>query len=44
MYGLILVEPEGGLPHVDGEFYVMQGELYTAKPFGTQGDQEMDYE
>ena len=44
MYGLILVEPEGGLPHVDREFYVMQGELYTAKPFGTQGDQEMDYE
>ena len=40
MYGLILVEPEGGLPHVDREFYVMQGELYTAKPFGTQGDQE----
>jgi len=25
MYGLILVEPEGGLPHVDREFYVMQG-------------------
>ncbi|HET9716265.1 MAG TPA: copper-containing nitrite reductase [Pseudolabrys sp.] len=44
MYGLILVEPEGGLPQVDREFYVMQGELYTAKPFGTQGDQEMDYE
>lgn len=44
MYGLILVEPEGGLPQVDREFYVMQGELYTAKPFGTQGEQEMDYE
>jgi nitrite reductase (NO-forming) len=44
MYGLILVEPEGGLPQVDREFYVMQGELYTAKPFGTQGDQEMDYQ
>ena len=26
-------EPEGGLPQVDREFYVMQGELYTAKPF-----------
>jgi len=25
MYGLILVEPEGGLPPVDHEFYVMQG-------------------
>lgn len=44
MYGLILVEPEGGLPQVDREFYIMQGELYTAQPFGTQGSQEMDYE
>jgi nitrite reductase (NO-forming) len=37
MYGLILVEPEGGLPPVDREYYVMQGELYTAQPFGTSG-------
>ena len=44
MYGMILVEPEGGLPQVDREFYVMQGEIYTAQPFGAQGDQEMDYE
>ncbi len=44
MYGMLLVEPEGGLPQVDREFYVMQGELYTAQPFGTQGAQEMDYE
>src|SRR5690606_37880556 len=29
MYGLILVEPEEGLPPVDREFYVMQGEIYT---------------
>ncbi len=29
MYGLILVEPEGGLPSVDHEFYVMQGEFYS---------------
>src|SRR5690606_2676147 len=28
MYGLIVVEPEGGLPEVDHEFYVMQGDLY----------------
>lgn len=28
MYGLILVEPEEGLPAVDREFYVMQGELF----------------
>lgn len=44
MYGLLLVEPEGGLPEVDREFYVMQRELYTTKPFGAQGEQEMDYE
>lgn len=37
MYGLILVEPEGGLPKVDREFYVMQGEIYTAQKFGTTG-------
>ena len=37
MYGLILVEPEGGLPPVDREFYVMQGEIYTVEPFGQQG-------
>ena len=29
MYGLILVEPEGGLSRVDREYYVMQGEFYT---------------
>jgi nitrite reductase (NO-forming) len=29
MYGLIVVEPEGGLPPVDREFYVMQGEIYS---------------
>jgi nitrite reductase (NO-forming) len=38
MYGLILVEPEGGLPPVSHEFYVMEGEIYTAQPFGTPGD------
>jgi nitrite reductase (NO-forming) len=37
MYGLILVEPEGGLRPVDREFYVMQGEIYTEEPFGTAG-------
>ncbi|MBI4730682.1 MAG: nitrite reductase, copper-containing [Chloroflexi bacterium] len=37
MYGLILVEPEGGLPLVDREFYVMQGEIYTVEDFGTLG-------
>lgn len=37
MYGLILVEPEGGLPPVDREFYVMQGEVYTEQAFGAKG-------
>ena len=37
MYGLILVEQEEGLPPVDREYYVMQGELYTEERFGTSG-------
>jgi nitrite reductase (NO-forming) len=44
MYGLILVEPEGGLPKVDREFYVMQGEIYTEAPFGGQGLQTLSYD
>jgi len=40
MYGLILVEPEEGLPPVDREFYVMQGEIYTEGAFGQHGSQE----
>ena len=31
MFGLIVVEPEGGLPKVDKEFYVMQQEIYATK-------------
>ena len=38
MYGMILVEPEGGLSPVDREYYVMQGEIYTEQAFGTQGE------
>jgi nitrite reductase (NO-forming) len=37
MYGMILVEPEGGLLPVDREFYVMQGEIYTNEAFGSTG-------
>lgn len=44
MYGLILVEPEGGMPPVDREFYVMQGEIYTEAPFGHRGSQEFSVE
>ena len=44
MYGMILVEPEGGLPPVDREFYVMQGEIYTAETFGTEGELTTGYD
>jgi nitrite reductase (NO-forming) len=37
MYGAILVEPEEGLPKVDHEFYVMQGEVYTDEALGSKG-------
>lgn len=36
-YGLILVEPKEGLPEVDKEFYVVQGELYTKGGIGKKG-------
>jgi nitrite reductase (NO-forming) len=39
MYGGIVVEPVGGLPPVDREFYVVQGEWYTRGEFGAQGHQ-----
>jgi len=44
MYGLILVEPEDGLPPVDREFYVMQGEIYTEAAFGQHGSQDFNVE
>lgn len=44
MYGLILVEPEEGLPAVDHEFYVMQGEFYAAGGMGRKGIQLFDAE
>jgi nitrite reductase (NO-forming) len=37
MYGLILVEPRQGLPKVDGEYYLMQGDFYTQGANGEQG-------
>ncbi|MEO5961184.1 MAG: copper-containing nitrite reductase [Opitutaceae bacterium] len=42
MYGLILVEPKDGLPRVDREYYVMQGEIYTAGRHGEAGLQPFD--
>jgi nitrite reductase (NO-forming) len=44
MYGMILVEPEEGLPKVDHEFYVMQGEVYTEAAFGQHGSMEFSVE
>ncbi len=42
MYGLVLVEPAGGLPPVDKEYYVMQGEFYTVGALGDNGLQAFD--
>ncbi len=44
MYGLIVVEPPGGLPPVDHEFYIMQGEIYTVQPYGTKGQLDFSYQ
>lgn len=40
MYGVIVVEPRGGLPAVDREFYVVQGDWYTSGANGAKGHQE----
>jgi nitrite reductase (NO-forming) len=42
MYGLILIEPEGGLPKVDKEYYIMQGDFYTKGENGEKGFQPFD--
>jgi nitrite reductase (NO-forming) len=42
MYGLILVEPPNGLPKVDREFYVMQGDFYTVGKYREKGSQTFD--
>jgi nitrite reductase (NO-forming) len=44
MYGLILVEPKEGLPRVDREFYLMQGDFYTTGGFGEKGLQGFSHE
>jgi nitrite reductase (NO-forming) len=44
MYGMILVEPVGGMPPVDHEFYVMQGEIYSDIPYGQHGSAEFSVE
>lgn len=40
MYGLLLVEPKNGLPKVDREYYVVQGDFYTKGKNGEKGLQE----
>jgi nitrite reductase (NO-forming) len=44
MFGMILVEPEEGLPEVDREFYLGQHELYTDKPTGKEGHHGFDFQ
>ncbi|AYB62217.1 copper-containing nitrite reductase [Ralstonia solanacearum] len=44
MYGLILVEPPEGLPKVDHEYYVMQGDFYTTGKYREKGPQPFDME
>ncbi len=42
MYGLILVEPEKGLPPVDREYYIVQGDFYTVGKYREKGNQPFD--
>ncbi|MFB6189893.1 MAG: copper-containing nitrite reductase [Halapricum sp.] len=42
MFGMILVEPEDGLPEVDREFYFGQHEIYTDKAAGEKGHHNFD--
>jgi nitrite reductase (NO-forming) len=44
MYGLILVEPPQGMPKVDKEYYVMQGDFYTTGKYREKGTQPFDME
>ncbi len=44
MYGLILVEPPGGYPPVDKEYYVVQGDFYTSGKYHEAGLQNFDME
>ncbi len=42
MYGMILVEPEGGLPPIDHEFYFGQNEIYLQGDAGEKGLRTFD--
>lgn len=43
MYGMILVEPEEGLPPVDKEYYVMQSEFYIESDSSSTEPAECNY-
>jgi len=43
MFGIILVEPEEGLPEVDHEFYLGQHEVYTNGDTGQAGHHQFDF-
>jgi nitrite reductase (NO-forming) len=42
MYGLVVVEPPHGLPKVDEEYYVVQGDFYTTGTYHEPGLQPFD--
>jgi len=42
MYGLIVVEPKAGLPKVDHEYYLMQGDFYLQGQRGDSGLRAFD--
>src|SRR2546425_4210179 len=42
MYGMIVVEPKAGLPKVDREFYLMQGDFYLQGQRGDTGLRAFD--
>ncbi|MHB9285980.1 copper-containing nitrite reductase [Halobacteriales archaeon Cl-PHB] len=44
MFGMIVVEPKGGLPEVDQELYFGQQEIYTDKPTGKKGHHGFDFD
>ncbi len=44
LFGLILVEPRGGLPRADREYQIVQSEFYTEGRFGERGPQRFSAE
>lgn len=42
MYGLIVVEPKEGLPKIDHEFYLMEGDFYLQGQRGDEGLRAFD--